>query len=388
MEKKSWILRMLEKIRNQKIYMTFLSFLILLHTAFYLSCHYEKEYYKGIELIRLTPQEIEYAVIKLDIPVVPEVAVPPAVPVPTVVLAVKDSSVKVIKKTKRDSIITAHIDDIKFMLLRHYNRVDTTDLRELTQHYKSLLPKASYSQIESERLKVRSYFFLTGSRAYFEIVCWTIFGVLASLLYYVSAVIRDKETTFDPEQIPSQLSKLFYAPLVTLIIIFGYQQFTTGGIEIDTSKGILIVSFLLGFYSGRAMELLNRAKEVVLPYTSTLLPGDTLTSTSGNFSAIIVNLNVDPNGLPRESDFELISNQLPNAEVKLIDTVTEETTLLTNGGDDQDATFAAKAIKPGNYKLVGELTTEEGLHLIAEELIDLTQSQTIDLMLKFTSTAG
>ena len=62
-------------------------------------------------------------------------------------------------------------------------------------------------------------------------------------------------------------AKVFYAPLIALIIIFSYKLITSPGSAVFdyTSIEIIVFSFILGFFSGRAIELLNKIKDVILP---------------------------------------------------------------------------------------------------------------------------
>lgn len=47
------------------------------------------------------------------------------------------------------------------------------------------------SFIQNARFRVKSYFWLAGPHTYLEIVFWTIFGVISSILFYIAAAIAN-----------------------------------------------------------------------------------------------------------------------------------------------------------------------------------------------------
>jgi hypothetical protein len=134
-------------------------------------------------------------------------------------------------------------------------------------------------------IRVRSYFWLTeGNRqsnppcdspendcnlregsVYLEIIFWTLFGLIASLLYNVSEALRTGK--FSTKEISVHISKFFYAPFISLVIYFSINTLTSDGslAYAEFSHGTIVLSFILGFFSGRAIDLLNRLKELILP---------------------------------------------------------------------------------------------------------------------------
>ncbi len=119
--------------------------------------------------------------------------------------------------------------------------------------------------LPSISMESRSYFWLNTDMKYIEVIFWSIFGVLASLLYFSSESMR--LGTFKKEELPVYWAKIFYAPLIALIIIFSFKLITSSGSAVFdyTSIEIIVFSFILGFFSGRAIELLNKIKDVILP---------------------------------------------------------------------------------------------------------------------------
>ncbi|HTY11533.1 MAG TPA: carboxypeptidase-like regulatory domain-containing protein [Bacteroidota bacterium] len=120
-------------------------------------------------------------------------------------------------------------------------------------------------KLDAIYIRTQSYFWLSGDEKYIEVIFWTIFGVLASVLYFSSEAMRGLE--FRKEEFYVYVAKVFYAPLISLVIVFSYSLLTASNdVKYDsTSVELLAISFVLGFFSGRAIELLNRLKEVILP---------------------------------------------------------------------------------------------------------------------------
>jgi|GEM_PF-3324054 len=114
--------------------------------------------------------------------------------------------------------------------------------------------------------KVPSFFWLTGALLFLEIIFWSLFGVAASVLYRASEAISDGD--FSAEKVPIHLAKILYAPLSTIIIIFSINLLNTdGSVAVDQiSHRTIVLSFILGFFCGRTVELLRRIKDLILPY--------------------------------------------------------------------------------------------------------------------------
>lgn len=113
--------------------------------------------------------------------------------------------------------------------------------------------------------KVPSLFWLSGKKAMLEMIFWALFGLIASILYRVTEAIQNRE--FDARKIPIHLAKIIYAPLSTIILIFSIGSWTSdnGKAFMSVSYGLIVGSFVLGFFSGRTVDLLKRIKDILLP---------------------------------------------------------------------------------------------------------------------------
>ncbi|WP_031529312.1 trypsin-like serine protease [Dyadobacter crusticola] len=115
------------------------------------------------------------------------------------------------------------------------------------------------------KLRVHSYFWLTEDGVFLEIIFWSLFGVLCSLFFYVSESMAKGEFKTDQEYIHA--AKLLYAPITTLVVYLSINALISSG-EVNLNNlrhGLIILSYVLGFFSGRTIDLLGRIKDLVLP---------------------------------------------------------------------------------------------------------------------------
>lgn len=113
--------------------------------------------------------------------------------------------------------------------------------------------------------RVKSHFWLQGPLTMVEIIFWSLFGLIASVLYRVSEAISKRE--FDIRKTPIHIAKIIYAPLSAIVIIFSINALTTsnGNPFEEIDYGLIVFSFILGFFSGRTVDLLKRLKDIILP---------------------------------------------------------------------------------------------------------------------------
>ncbi len=143
-------------------------------------------------------------------------------------------------------------------------------------------------------IRVKSYFWLTGGSSnycgklegsvYLEITFWTWFGLIASLLFSVSDALQTAD--FDSKQIGLHISKFFYAPFVSLVIYFSINRLISDGATSmgEFSHGTLVLSFILGFFSRRAIDLIDRIKELILPLNNNTGNNNTANNNAGTGS--------------------------------------------------------------------------------------------------------
>lgn len=161
-----------------------------------------------------------------------------------------------------------------------------------------------------------SYFWLASNSRYWEVIFWSIFGVLCSLLYSGTEYMR--KGSFKQKEVYVQVAKFFYTPLCALIIVAGYDYFTfdddKSNLSLYTSTpGLIVISFILGFFSGSTITLLQRMKEMIFPSTKTdvdetqIDDGDNIDDDSIEQIVTAVNTSVDglkkrPNATDEDPD--------------------------------------------------------------------------------------
>jgi hypothetical protein len=125
------------------------------------------------------------------------------------------------------------------------------------------------SYLAQLKLKVTSYFWLSGPFMYLEMIFWVIFGVICSNLFMLGNLGRTRGfAAFDPREVPYQVAKFFYAPFCTIMLILLYNYVKQNDvIEVHATEGMIVFSFIAGLFSGRMMSFLERFKDALLPET-------------------------------------------------------------------------------------------------------------------------
>lgn len=152
---------------------------------------------------------------------------------------------------------------IVYISSQYGKEIDEDQLANIQRYINTFSPRETGIFLADYNLKVRSFFWLAGPLVYAELVFWTIFGVLCSLLLYTGNMIRKNEEDTHKD-ILSQAARLLYAPFAGIILLLGYNYLRgSATLHIESGDGIIVFSFLLGFYSGTVMELLDRARNVL-----------------------------------------------------------------------------------------------------------------------------
>lgn len=180
-----------------------------------------------------------------------------------------------------------------------------------------LMPnKASLRAFLSTRLiRVYSPYHLEGRKLLWELICWAWFGVFCSIFYNVSEAYKGAKVenvpvqnatgqavnstevkltsqpteanndqslslsdkvrrrllnNFDPAEVPSHIGKLIYTPF--LVVVF-YLYVVSYGSNADLQRvqigeGVIVFAFVLGFFSGRMVDLLENIKELLFRWGS------------------------------------------------------------------------------------------------------------------------
>jgi hypothetical protein len=289
---------------------------------------------------------------------------------------------------------------INYLQIAFSEKIDTCQIQAFESYLCTARPLEAVDFLANLRLRVRSYFWLTGPEVYFEIIFWSWFGVISSLLFNLSIVARNRTTSplntqsvFDSSEVPYQFAKFGYAPLCTLTIVLGYNFFNDQNIaDISSSKGVIVFAFLGGFYSARLIAFLDRLKEVILPNAGTAdLPAQ---PPSKPLLLTDITLKLIPDDMSLEPDVinEFAERGIGDAKVTLEHESTAKLYTAERSGEDQTSSFVVSNIPPGKYLISVDVTKEVGgraVTLTAKQREDIEASKsTIDVTLRKADEEG
>jgi hypothetical protein len=194
------------------------------------------------------------------------------------------------QRESRNNLIT------EFLESEYNSQTDTKSLKQLDSLLLGFNNKDTKQYLSNHDIIVHDFFWFVGQRSYLEVLMWALVGVLVSLIYYVSlangtAVKQAGDTdsgTFDVSGISVQVARMFYAPICALVLVLGYNLLNSDNkmTDISIGKGLLLFSFICGFFSGRVIKFIDRLKDLVLPVSDG--PGGTApdpkTPSGGNSS--------------------------------------------------------------------------------------------------------
>lgn len=272
---------------------------------------------------------------------------------------------------------------IEYLQSEYRGKIDSVQVLQLRSVISKFDNKDIGNYLTGKKIVVKSFFWLIGSDVYLEAWLWSLFGVLVSLIYYVSlayskslSIIGDDDTgKFDPSELPSQIGKMFYAPACTIVIVLGYHFLSSSGsnmIDINVNKGLIIFSFISGFFSGRLMKFLDKLKDLFLPTTETVNSGKTTTAAKADTS---VQLKLSEALLQSPDATAIVEAGYNAAVVTLTPEGGGDTIKLENPDDDQADVFTGKQLATGNYVLQASLAyKKEG-----DTVINMAGKQTVQL---------
>lgn len=281
---------------------------------------------------------------------------------------IKTVKVKVIKGTDFDSCKFAKAE--YYLRSQYEDKIDETQLSQLRSFLCNKSSKEVLLFLTGSKLKVQSYFWLTGAWAYAEIILWVLIGVVCSLLYYVTdknrnatTVVDDPKSVFDLTEIPYQIAKFFYAPLCTVVLVLGYSflQSDTTAVDIQAGKGLIVFSFIAGFYSGRMMSFLDRLKELLLPLGSDAKSNQ---QKAGGAAAAVPQVTIELTeaepSLTEEQKNHITEAGMGSAVVTLQAEGSNDVITAAKTGEEQESFFEVKNIAAGKYNLLAKYSIKIG----------------------------
>lgn len=259
-------------------------------------------------------------------------------------------------------------------------------------------PEESTAYLNQTRFKVKSYFWLIGPSVYWEVVFWTLFGVLCNLLFILGAVgsnattdMANPQSQFDNSEILGQVARLLYAPLCTLAVILGYNFFKDQNVvDIDSSKGLIVFAFIGGYYSSRVIALMDRLKDVLLPNSgsSSLATPGSSTTPFPVIPQVQVQLAFDST-VPR---ITAASVTLNNSTVTLTGVGQGKHYTAVHMPGDPEGLFTFSSVTPANYTINANLVLPASAQQQSQNLSGVIKGQImsgtapIPLTLKFSNT--
>lgn len=298
----------------------------------------------------------------------------------TDLLASKDPAAKKVilnLRVQRDQALS------NFLTSEYNGQVNEAWLKQVNTLLINLNNKDAKTYLNGKEIIVNSFFWFVGPGTYAEVLFWALIGVLTSLIYYVSNAngIKIKQTDetdsdtadtagtgpFNTAEIPGQVSKLFYAPVSALVLVFGYNLLgdsTTKMTDITMGNGLLLFSFISGFFSGRVMKFLDKLKDLILPLgsstnTTTTSADATEPAANEKVADVTVELQLVPALSSTAEGADIVDLGFNSAVVTLKPEAGELITL-TKPADDQSSGFTAAQVPFGKYTLQATMASKIG----------------------------
>lgn len=299
-------------------------------------------------------------------------------------LASGDTSLKVTQAMK-DSVETGltreSLKSTRERLEAYIVNKYCADSAQLNREMTRILDDKNFEEIllyiPSFNFKVPSFFWLWGEEKYLEVLFFSLFGVLCSLLYFCSEYLR--LGLFEIQETPVYWAKLFYAPVITLIIVFGLNQFISAGTKIDDSSyPLLFLSFMLGYFSGRAIELLDRVKDTIIPSKEELkkpsTPPDQTTGTETAASQTANEKFVIEGYVEFEDVNIVMEDKYEAVRIILIDKDNKETEIIPM---TPKGYFKFADLTEGTYTIQIKADIDESEYIGKSDSIELTTSKNV-----------
>lgn len=164
----------------------------------------------------------------------------------------------------KDALVISIKNFMKTSLMTTFNS-DSIASANIDELIGSRPPKYLSIVLPTYTFEVKSFFWLKGRKVYAELLFWVWFGVISSVLH--KAILEYNKGCFSKKLIYDHIAKFFYAPFVALALYLCSDLLSSQKlIALDKiSYGAIVFVFILGFFSWRAIELLNRVKDVIIP---------------------------------------------------------------------------------------------------------------------------
>ena len=235
-----------------------------------------------------------------------------------------------------------------------------TDTTVLKRFFKTYQYKDIKTILTEYSFEVKSYFWLKEPRVFLEIIFWSLFGLMANLMYSVNIA-----EVFEKKRIYEHIGKIFYTPASTIIIYLSlYALVNSGSISLNgVGKSVIVLSFVLGFFTRRTIVLLGKIKDLILPLGEDETKKKKETKETKEIKSGKINGLIEIEGVDDKTFEEIIK------KVKI--TLISEDDKSEKGTCPDDAgMFSFDNIPIGKYKIVSE-TEINKVKYYYEETIEL-----------------
>lgn len=147
-----------------------------------------------------------------------------------------------------------------YLASQYGDEIDTDQMATIQQYISTFTPRETGIFLADYRLRVRSFFWLSGIMLYAEVVSWVIFGVVCSLLFFIGKNSANGGW-LTQRTVLYQSARLLYAPFAAVIFVLVYSYLKGNAtLHVEASELVIILGFIFGFYSGSIMEVLDRLR--------------------------------------------------------------------------------------------------------------------------------
>ncbi len=241
------------------------------------------------------------------------------------------------------------------------NVLSLTDAKVLKRFFDTFQHKDIKAIIPEYAFEVKSYFWLKEPRVFLERIFWSLFGLMANLMYSVNIA-----GVFEKKKIYEHIGKIFYTPASTIIIYLSlYALVNSGSISLNgVGKSVIVLSFILGFFTRRTIVLLGKIKDLILPLGKDE-PKKEKTNTDTGVNEIKGIIKIK--GI---SD-EMFEKNIEHAAIKITALEFDYTDVVT---PDKEGMFYFDNIPNGNYKIEAELVINK-IRYFEESTIELIDKE-------------
>ena len=254
-----------------------LIFILFASIGLYLYAHMDQQR-TGYQVTQFSSSHIDQLnriLYNAQLPMTPAPQVQDIVRADTTADSTKRDSIKAVMATESQQTLGSQVCDdtcrinkaMLYVRTEFDNRLHTDQEDIIKAYIRTFSAQEVGSYLAQLKLKVSSYFWLSGPFMYLEMIFWVIFGVICSNLFMLGVLGRTRGfAAFDPREVPYQVAKFFYAPFCVIILILAYNYIKHKDVlEVHATEGMIVFSFIAGLFSGRMMSFLERFKDALLP---------------------------------------------------------------------------------------------------------------------------